>query len=237
MVENNLEYKNFLQIWLKEVAKQAEESQSQSSNVTSAVENQGPRDQVTGPGKGSSKSFLIEDILKKPERIEEKTKNICPLENQQTSTLTPSDHADSTNNSLLLANLAALLATQISTPSPIGSSLPSALENQNKQTTDSNTNLSSLSPGILSQISANVNMTPHQCPIIGNSVKRSKRKARTAFTPFQLSQLENRFLVQKYLTPVDRDEIAGSLKLNPAQVITWFQNRRAKMKREISGGC
>ena len=62
--------------------------------------------------------------------------------------------------------------------------------------------------------------------------KRNKRKARTAFTPFQLSQLENRFTVQKYLTPIDRDEIANNLKLNPAQVITWFQNRRAKMKRE-----
>lgn len=66
-------------------------------------------------------------------------------------------------------------------------------------------------------------------------IKKSKRKARTAFTPYQLSQLETRFLSQKYLTPIDRDEIATSLKLNPAQVITWFQNRRAKMKREMNG--
>ena len=57
------------------------------------------------------------------------------------------------------------------------------------------------------------------------------RKARTAFTPHQLSELEIRFSKQHYLTPFDRDEIAEQLGLKAAQVITWFQNRRAKMKR------
>ena len=38
---------------------------------------------------------------------------------------------------------------------------------------------------------------------------------------------------QKYLTPVDRDDIAQTLGLTNAQVITWFQNRRAKMKRDL----
>lgn len=63
--------------------------------------------------------------------------------------------------------------------------------------------------------------------------QKKKRKSRTAFTNHQIFGLEKRFLYQKYLSPVDRDEIAASLGLTGAQVITWFQNRRAKLKRDI----
>ncbi|XP_013110722.1 homeobox protein vnd [Stomoxys calcitrans] len=62
---------------------------------------------------------------------------------------------------------------------------------------------------------------------------KKKRKSRTAFTNHQIFELEKRFLYQKYLSPADRDEIASSLGLSNAQVITWFQNRRAKQKRDI----
>lgn len=62
---------------------------------------------------------------------------------------------------------------------------------------------------------------------------KKRRKSRTAFTNKQIYELEKRFLYQKYLTPVDRDEIAQSLGLTNAQVITWFQNRRAKLKRDM----
>ena len=62
---------------------------------------------------------------------------------------------------------------------------------------------------------------------------KKSRKPRTAFTTYQLSELENRFNRQHYLTPIDRDEIAAQLSLAGSQVITWFQNRRAKMKREF----
>ncbi|XP_050536449.1 homeobox protein Hox-B3a-like [Daktulosphaira vitifoliae] len=64
------------------------------------------------------------------------------------------------------------------------------------------------------------------------SQPKKKRKSRTAFTNHQIFELEKRFLYQKYLSPADRDEIASSLGLTNAQVITWFQNRRAKMKRD-----
>ena len=62
---------------------------------------------------------------------------------------------------------------------------------------------------------------------------KKKRKSRTAFTNHQIFELEKRFLYQKYLSPADRDEIAGALGLSNAQVITWFQNRRAKLKRDM----
>ena len=62
---------------------------------------------------------------------------------------------------------------------------------------------------------------------------KKKRKSRTAFTNHQIFELEKRFLYQKYLSPADRDEIALSLGLTNAQVITWFQNRRAKLKRDM----
>ncbi|RWS31981.1 transcription factor LBX1-like protein, partial [Leptotrombidium deliense] len=62
---------------------------------------------------------------------------------------------------------------------------------------------------------------------------KKKRKSRTAFTNHQIFELEKRFLYQKYLSPADRDELAQSLGLTGAQVITWFQNRRAKLKRDM----
>ncbi|XP_026060741.1 transcription factor LBX1b [Carassius auratus] len=64
-------------------------------------------------------------------------------------------------------------------------------------------------------------------------IPKKRRKSRTAFTNHQLYELEKRFLHQKYLSPADRDEIAHQLGLTNAQVITWFQNRRAKLKREL----
>ncbi|XP_061601457.1 transcription factor LBX1a [Cololabis saira] len=65
-----------------------------------------------------------------------------------------------------------------------------------------------------------------------NTPKR-RRKSRTAFTNHQIYELEKRFLYQKYLSPADRDQIAQQLALTNAQVITWFQNRRAKLKRDL----
>ena len=68
--------------------------------------------------------------------------------------------------------------------------------------------------------------------LINSGGAKKKRKSRTAFTNFQIFELEKRFLYQKYLSPADRDELASTLGLTNAQVITWFQNRRAKFKRD-----
>nr|XP_038034775.1 transcription factor LBX2 [Anas platyrhynchos] len=62
---------------------------------------------------------------------------------------------------------------------------------------------------------------------------KKRRKSRTAFTNQQIYELEKRFLYQKYLSPADRDQLAQRLALSTAQVITWFQNRRAKLKRDL----
>ncbi|XP_032367414.1 transcription factor LBX1a [Etheostoma spectabile] len=66
-----------------------------------------------------------------------------------------------------------------------------------------------------------------------NTPNKKRRKSRTAFTNHQIYELEKRFLYQKYLSPADRDQIAQHLGLTNAQVITWFQNRRAKLKRDL----
>ncbi|MBZ3890275.1 Polycomb group RING finger protein 1 [Sciurus carolinensis] len=62
---------------------------------------------------------------------------------------------------------------------------------------------------------------------------RRRRKSRTAFTAQQVLELERRFVFQKYLAPSERDGLAARLGLANAQVVTWFQNRRAKLKRDV----
>nr|XP_045008130.1 transcription factor LBX2 [Jaculus jaculus] len=62
---------------------------------------------------------------------------------------------------------------------------------------------------------------------------RRRRKSRTAFTAQQVQELERRFVFQKYLAPAERDGLAARLGLANAQVVTWFQNRRAKLKRDV----
>ncbi|XP_036118315.1 transcription factor LBX2 [Molossus molossus] len=62
---------------------------------------------------------------------------------------------------------------------------------------------------------------------------RRRRKSRTAFTAQQVLELEQRFVFQKYLAPSERDRLAARLGLANTQVVTWFQNRRAKLKRDM----
>ncbi|XP_063685446.1 homeobox protein ceh-9-like [Bolinopsis microptera] len=61
---------------------------------------------------------------------------------------------------------------------------------------------------------------------------RGPRKDRTIFSKIQLFRLERRFHDQKYLSSYEKALIAHSLQLTQQQVQTWFQNRRAKAKRE-----
>uniref|UniRef100_A0A8C4NIH5 NK2 homeobox 2b n=1 Tax=Eptatretus burgeri TaxID=7764 RepID=A0A8C4NIH5_EPTBU len=58
-----------------------------------------------------------------------------------------------------------------------------------------------------------------------------KRKRRVLFSKFQTRELERRFGQQRYLSALERDNLATLLHLTPTQVKIWFQNQRYKMKR------
>jgi len=71
----------------------------------------------------------------------------------------------------------------------------------------------------------------HTCvgPLIRKSaygeVSRKRRKSRTAFTNQQLSELERRFVRQKYISPADRDHIARTVGMTSAQVSTAYVSK------------
>ncbi|KAM7335073.1 hypothetical protein ACRRTK_005550 [Alexandromys fortis] len=76
-------------------------------------------------------------------------------------------------------------------------------------------------------------VTPEAPPPGSGAGVRRRRKSRTAFTAQQVLELERRFVFQKYLAPSERDGLAARLGLANAQVVTWFQNRRAKLRRDV----
>ncbi|CAG9769483.1 unnamed protein product [Ceutorhynchus assimilis] len=63
----------------------------------------------------------------------------------------------------------------------------------------------------------------------------SRRRNQVRFSTSQTKALEHKFVWQKYLSPEDRKSLAHSLKLSDRQVKTWFQNRRAKWRRNANG--
>jgi len=68
-----------------------------------------------------------------------------------------------------------------------------------------------------------------------NKSSTTIRRKRTAFTNEQLIELEAEFQQKKYLSLVERSQIAQTLNLSEIQVKIWWQNRRAKWKRIKAG--